>query len=230
MDVSSTQAPVLDTLEERLAASRCAVLVIDMQNDFCAPGGYASRLGRDVSACRALVPRLERFIHLARTHERPVIWIMAQYDRSLIPRPMLIRKLQSSTDEDCCPAGSWGAAPYGVQPAAEDRVIVKHCYSGFYGTRLEEVLTALQVDTLIFTGVQTNVCVESTLRDAHSRGFYVVIAEDCVMSHMAKEHQASLSTISMLFGDVMTSERIVELWNGNPCAARADSKTPGGRI
>src|SRR5690606_12591861 len=207
---------VLETPEERLAASRCAVLVIDMQNDFCAPGGYVSRLGRDVSRYEALVPRLERFIGMAREFRRPVIWIMAQYDRHLIPKPMLIRKLQTSGNGECCASGSWGAEPFGVRPEPGDPIVVKHCYSGFYGTGLEELLDELRVETLIVTGVQTNVCVESTLRDAHSRGLYVVVAEDCVMSHMEREHAATLSTVNALFGDVLGSADIVRIWRQQP--------------
>jgi ureidoacrylate peracid hydrolase len=84
-------APLL-TLDERLAEGRSALLVVDMQNDFCADGGYVSNLGRDTSPCRQIVPALTELIEAARTNAIPVIWLTAEYEDADVPAPMLAKK------------------------------------------------------------------------------------------------------------------------------------------
>lgn len=209
---------ILRSLRERLVIGRSALLVVDMQNDFCAEGGYISRLGREIRQYVELAPRICALIEEARANGVPVIWLMAQYDHHLIPKPMLARQLESSAGV-CCGAGTWGAEPFGVGPAPDEVTVIKHSYSGFRGTELDTVLRDQQVDTLVFAGVQTNVCVESTLRDAHSLGYYPVVARDCVMSHMPQEHAASLNTIGFLFGDVIDSAEIAEHWRERALAS-----------
>ena len=91
-------------------------------------------------------------------------------------------------------------------------VIEKSCYSAFVGTDVEEQLRRRGVRTLVFAGVQTNVCVESSLRDAVSRGFYAVLASDCVASHTAPLHEATLNNVRFLFGDVLDRAAITRVW------------------
>jgi ureidoacrylate peracid hydrolase len=203
---------VLTSLSERLVDGRSALVVVDMQNDFCAEGGFISRLGRDVSGYPALAHRIQKLIQSARFSDIPVIWLMAAYDPASIPLPMRARQMTHPGPGICCATGSWGAAPFIVAPSVGEAVVVKHSYSGFYGTELDSLLRRMEIDSLVFAGVQTNVCVESTLRDAHSRGYYSIVASDCVLSHMPAEHEASLNTIGFLFGDVVGSGAVAELW------------------
>jgi ureidoacrylate peracid hydrolase len=113
----------------------------------------------------------------------------------------------------CCAPGSWGAGWYGVAPAAGEAVVTKHCYSGFAGTDLDAQLRARGIRYLVFAGVQTHVCVESTLRDAHSHGYFCTIAEDCVASHTPAAHQQTLANVRFLFGDVAPAAQITASWN-----------------
>lgn len=205
--------PLLKSLAERLAAGRPALLVVDMQNDFCSPGGYISRLGRDVGACGRIVPALNELLASARANGVPVIWLMAEYGHDAITRPMLAKQREMGVSDVCCARGSWGAAPFGVAPALGEPVVVKHRYSGFAGTDLDALLAERGIDTLVIAGVQTNVCVESTLRDGHSRGFYIVLAGDCVASHMPAQHDATLANVAFLLGDVTDGATIAGLWS-----------------
>lgn len=202
----------LMSLTERLDPAYTALLVVDMQNDFCAEGGYVARMGRDVSASSRIVPRLRELIAAARRHGVPVYWIVAEYDPDKISAAMRAKQIERGGEAVCCAHGSWGAQFFGVAPQPGDPVIVKHSFSGFHGTRLEEMLRERNIFTLVIAGVQTNVCVDSTVREAHSRGFYVVVAEDCVASHMPEEHLATLSNVRFLLGDVADASTIEASW------------------
>lgn len=206
---------VYTTPAQRLGAARSALLVVDMQNDFCAEGGFVSKLGRDTGIFIDLAHKVSALIDQARAAGKPVIWLAANYDDADVSRQMLTRQRETGLPV-CCAAGSWGADFFMVSPAPDEPVIFKHTYSGFFGTDLEAMLHALEIDTLVYAGVQTNICIESTLREGHSRGFYTVVASDCVASHMEAEHHSTLATVRFLLGDVLPAEEIVAHWNAQP--------------
>jgi ureidoacrylate peracid hydrolase len=203
---------LLDTVEKRLDPAHTAVMVIDMQNDFCAEQGYVERVvGKDVSACRAVVPAIMDLVAAARARRIPVFWIKANYDPDRLPEGMLTKQREKSA-EICCGTGSWGHDFYGVVAAAGEPVIEKSCYSAFVGTDVEKQLRQRGIRTLVFAGVQTNVCVDSSLRDAVCRGFYAVLASDCVASHTPPLHEATLNNVRFLFGDVIDRAAIKGAW------------------
>ena len=210
---------LLDSVEKRLNPAHSAVIVIDMQNDFCAEQGYVETVvQKDVSACRAIVPDVMALVGVARRHGVPVFWVKANYDPERLPSGMLAKQREKS-DAVCCGTGSWGSDFYGVAPAAGEVVIEKNNYSAFVGTDIERQLRDRGARTLVFAGVQTNVCVETSLRDAVCRGFHAVLADDCVASHTAPLHEATLKNVNFLFGDVLGRETIATLWSA--AAARA---------
>ena len=171
---------LLDTVEKRLKPAHSAVLVIDMQNDFCAEAGYVEKVvGKDVSACRAVVPEVMALVEAARAQGVPVYWIKANYDPDRLPEGMRVKQ-QEKSSVVCCGTGSWGGELCGVSAARGEAVIEKSSYSAFAGTEVERQLRERGIRTVVFAGVQTNVCVESSLRDAVCRGFYAVLASDCV--------------------------------------------------
>ena len=205
---------LLDTAAKRLDPGHTAVMVIDMQNDFCAEQGYVERIvGKDVSACRAVVPAVMTLVEAARERGVPVFWIRANYDPESLPPGMLAKQRERST-EVCCGTGSWGHELYGVAAAPGEAIIDKHSYSAFVGTEVEKLLRDQKVRTIVFAGVQTNVCVETSLRDAVCRGFYAVLAADCVASHTPPLHEATLKNVGFLFGDVMDGKDIAGVWAG----------------
>jgi len=206
--------------ERRYAPSRAALLVVDLQNDFCAPGGYIAALGKDVSAYAALLPPVQRLLAAARAAGVAVAWLTACYEDALVPPAMLRRKREMGVARVCCAEGSWGAELLpGLEPAAGEPVLRKHTYSGFSNPGLDEFLRARGIESLVFCGVQTNVCVESTLREAHTRGYHVAVAADAVASHAPALHEATLANIRFLLGDVLTAGQVASFWQ--PEAQRA---------
>lgn len=209
-----TDAPVLTTLADRLAPRHAALLVVDMQNDFCAPGGYVEAvLGKDAAACRAVVEPIMALVERARAARVPVLWVRADYSPDKIPPHIAVKAQERGATAPFCHAGSWGAAFFGVTPGEGEPAVDKHCYSAFIGTDLERRLRAMGVLTTVLAGVQTNVCIESTLRDAASLGFNVVVAADCVASHTRELHDAALKSAAFLFGDVVPAAQIASIWD-----------------
>ena len=201
------------TLEDRLSPGHSALVVIDMQNDFCASGGYIdTAMGKDVSAAAAVVTPIQRLLDAARAAAVPVLWVRADYSHDRIPDPMLAKLRARGITAECCKPGTWGHDWFGVRPQDGEAVVTKHTYSGFTGTELQAQLARTAARTLVFAGVQTQVCVESTLRDAHSLGFFCVVPQDAVGSHTPVQHEATLNNIRFLFGDVCESGDVAALW------------------
>jgi ureidoacrylate peracid hydrolase len=209
----STGETLLTSVAARLAPGHTALLVIDMQNDFCAEGGYVERsIGRDASACRAVAAPIAALVADARGAGVPVVWVTANYETALLPAGMQAISRERGITAVCCAPGSWGASLFQLAALPGEMIVEKSCYSGFRGTNLDTMLRSMNVRTLVLAGVQTNVCVESTLRDGHSLGFYMVLAEDCVASHMPDLHEATLKNARFLLGDVLKREQIAEQW------------------
>ena len=99
-------------------------------------------------------------------------------------------------------------SPSGSSRPAASPQFVKHSYSAFTNPDFEAHLRSRSIETLIFAGVQTNVCVEATLREAYNRGFHVVLAEDCVASHTPALHEATLQNTRALLGKVSPASDI----------------------
>lgn len=202
-----------EDLKQAMAPGRCALLVIDMQNDFCAPGGYIDRImGKDVSGAAVICPALNQLLRQARVAGVQVVWIGADYTPDRIPVSMRRKLKARGITAVCCAPDTWGADWFGVRPLADEPIIIKHNYSGFTGTDLDGLLCCSGVETLVFAGVQTQVCVESTVREAHALGYTAIIARDAVGSHSPQLHEASLMNMQFLFGEVMPVADIVSVW------------------
>lgn len=218
MNVAIAPLPdrLLRTAADRVRPGHTALLVIDMQNDFCAAGSYIEEvLGKDASACRAVVAPIMALVRVSRTAGVPVFWVRANYDLDKLPAGMAVRFAAQGKGRVCCGAGSWGAGFYGVEPAPGEAVIEKHCFSAFMGTDLDTRLRTLAIRSLVFAGVQTNICVEATLRDGLARGFHVIAAADCVASHTVALHEATLTNVRLAMGDVLTGAEIGAFWRAS---------------
>lgn len=193
---------LLATFEEQVRPDRAALLVIDMQNDFCAVGGYLQKeRGYDVGFAEAVADRIAAAVAAAREAGMLVVWIRSHYDFKYLAAPHRVKRGQ----EGCCLEGSWGAEFFRLQPLAEEPVVTKHHYSGFAGTELDALLRRHDRETLVVTGIATNVCVDSTLRDGFFAGYYIVVLEDCVGSNSLAGHNGTLATVRNNIGTVVTS-------------------------
>jgi ureidoacrylate peracid hydrolase len=193
---------LLPQFEDQVRPDRAALLVIDMQNDFCAVGGFLQReRGYNVEFAKAVAGNIATAVAAARDAQMLVVWIRSIYDFKYLAAPHIVKR----RDEGCCMEGTWGADFFMLRPNADEPVVDKHHYSAFVGTPLDAILRQHGVRTLVMTGVATNVCVDSTLRDGFFAGYYIVLLEDCVGSNSAAGHNGTLATVRNNIGIVTSS-------------------------
>ena len=187
-----------------LDAASTALIVIDMQRDFIEPGGFGASLGNDVTRLQAIVPTVAALIAGARRAAIPVIHTRECHlpDLSDCPPAKRLRGNPSLRIGDAGPmgrvliAGEPGAQIIpALAPLAGEKVIDKPGKGAFYATDLGEYLMRLGTKTLIFAGVTTEVCVQTTMREANDRGFDCLLAEDATDSYFPAFKAATLDMI-----------------------------------
>lgn len=222
---------MLRTLAEKVQPGHTALLMVDVQNDFCAEGGAMHREGFDVSAAAAMVPRLERLLEAARAAKALPVWIRNVYNTpanfylSEVWLEQATRKRKGNyTERPVCEAGGWNGDFFMIRPKPDEVIVTKHRYGAFEGTDLDLVLRSKGIRTVIMTGVATNVCVETTARQAFLKDYYVVFTSDCTANYLPELHQGTLANIEQYFGQVVTSEEVMACWRGAASAARPKAK------
>jgi ureidoacrylate peracid hydrolase len=216
------EPPILTTLEDRIAPSHTALVIIDMQKDFCYDGFATSKAGRPLDAAKSIIPRLRDLLAAARESGVLVchvgFWTFADYESDSGPWLAQRRRATYATDKIAIAETEGAEFIDELAPREGEIVIKKHRYSAFKGTDLDMLLRAHEIRTVVPTGVSTNVCVESTLRDAFEHSYYVCVPEDGAASWDMELHAATLKTVNARFGLLTSCEEIKGLWRG---AARA---------
>jgi ureidoacrylate peracid hydrolase len=197
---------------ERVDPATSRLLVIDVQNDFCAKGGWFDEYANDLTLIHRAVDRMVDFIDVARRAGVPPIFVRAIYDRIYLSPPMLERHARTGLGIDHCHEGTWGAEFFRVEPAEGELVFTKHRYSAFKDTELNAYLRAQRVENLILAGTTSNVCVESTARDAYMMDYHVVFLSDASATYQAEAHEATLANIRRAFGIVASTDEVIEAW------------------
>ncbi len=230
LEIQGRQIPT--ELREIVAPRRSALLIVDMQNDFCAPGGSVHVQGADLAMYSEIVPRIATLVAAARTARLPVIFVRmvslpdGGSDSVAWIRMRLRATKPTSTDGGPAPPwsftaeGTWGAEflPE-LRPLASDPVVTKMRSSAFHNTNLETILRAQNAGTVIVTGCTTEGCVESTVRDASFHDYIPVVVSDCVGSDDRRLHDASMTVMSAYRADVATSEEIQKAWTDSGAGA-----------
>jgi ureidoacrylate peracid hydrolase len=200
-------AAILRTPDEQLHPAHAALIVVDMQNDFCAVGGYLQReRGYDVSAIPGIAANIQGLLAAARATGLAVVWLRSIYDFKYLTAAHIAKRVT----EGCCMEGSWGADFFELRPAAGELIVDKHHFSGFHDTVLDRELRHRGISTLVMTGVATNVCVDSTLREGFFLGYNIVLAEDCVGSNSRAGHEGTLATVRNNIGTVISSTALID--------------------
>jgi ureidoacrylate peracid hydrolase len=199
--------------------SRTALVIVDMQNAFATKGGMFDLLGQDISAAKGVIGRIKKIADAARAARVKVIYLAMQYagDLSDSGGPgspnwhkelgiVAMNKNQRYKGKFLM-KGSWDAAIVDeLMPLKGDILIEKSRYSGFRGTKLDVVLKTYDIKYLVFTGIATNVCVESTLRDAYFLDYWPILVSDGTNNAGPDiTQQATLWNVEALFGWVTTS-------------------------
>ena len=206
------------SLEERLDPRHAAVLLIDLQHDFCSPGGAMARTGLDPTPLRPALSGAVVLLESAREIGVPVIHVRAEYNTP--GNPYLSEAWLNQArrrwngryiDVPMCVPGSWGATIVPeVAPRPDETVVVKHRFSAFPGTELDLILRSRGIRTLAVAGVVTYVCVESTVRDAFFADYHVVVASDGVAGWNPEWHRTSLAVMDWGFAEVVQAARVAE--------------------
>ncbi|RSM45272.1 cysteine hydrolase [Amycolatopsis balhimycina DSM 5908] len=198
-----------------------ALLVIDMQRDFVEPGGFGETLGNDVSQLRGVIAPLQRTLAATRAAGVMVIHTREGHlpDLSDCPPAKLERGRPSMRIGDPGPGGRIlirGEHGHGIidelAPVDGELVIDKPGKGAFYSTELAAMLSAAGITSLVVTGVTTEVCVHTTVREANDRGYECLVLSDCVGSYFPEFQAAGLAMISAqggIFGWVAPSSAYI---------------------
>jgi ureidoacrylate peracid hydrolase len=207
------------TLAEKVDPRQAALIVVDVQNDFCHPEGAAGRRGKDLGQVAGMIERLSYLLAEARRVGLPVIFIRAQ-NGPWTDSAAWLGRATSPTDPRAmsCLEDAWGSEFYEVAPQEGERMVIKHRYSALIGTDLDLILRARGTRTLLMTGVSTNVCVESTTRDAYQMDYEIVLLGDCCAAYSQADHDATLRNVAAHFGDVVRAEDVVAAWAATAAA------------
>ena len=197
-------------LERLVDPAKAVIVVVDVQNDFCRPDGALGRAGAFTADAMAMIPTLERLLDAARAGGTRVVWLQTIHEDATDSDPWRGRRLNASAD--ICRKGTSGIDFTGVAPLADEPVVVKHRYSGFVNTRLDSVLRTLHAQTLIMTGVSTNVCVESTARHGFMLDYNIVFVDDCCAAYSREEHEGALYNMRTHFGTVAPADAVIDAW------------------
>ncbi len=190
---------------------RTAVVVVDMQNDFCSTEGVLARLGADVSRNQEVAARLPAFLEGARGKGALVIWILQNARAELVSDARRERaKAMGRGVTEVAESGTWGAELFdGLAPRPEDVLIEKSKYSAFVGTPLRNLLQARGRTKLVVCGTAANVCVDSTVRDAYMADLTVALPRDLVGSTRTALGESAIENLGIYFCEVVDSEQIL---------------------
>jgi ureidoacrylate peracid hydrolase len=202
----------------RLKPSETAVIVVDMQNAYASPGGYIDIAGFDVSGAPSAIAKTKTALEAARAAGLTIIFFQNGWDKDYVEagtsgspnfhksNALKTMRARPELKGTLLAKGTWDYAIVdALTPQPGDIVIPKTRYSGFFNTNIDSVLRSRRIRNLVFTGIATNVCVESSLRDAFHLEYFAVVLEDA--THHAGPpfvREAALYNIEKFFGWVST--------------------------
>ncbi len=187
-----------------------ALVIIDVQNGFVSKGGSYDLLGMETAHYRAVVPKIAELVKICRKAGIPIFYTQAVRERSGIDLLTKSHRILPKAREErirkrpICVRGTWDANIVDeVKPAAEDHVVVKRRDSAFQDTEINVWLKSLGVDTLVFCGIDTSICVETSLRDGFNNGYDVILISDATASGNRKHFESTLEVVREYYGIVM---------------------------
>ncbi len=205
----------------RVVPEETALIVVDMQNAYCSKGGYLDLCGFDVSGAAPVIEETAQVIAACRAAGIPVIFLQNGFSPDLREAPgpaapvwhksnaLKFMRANEAYAGKLITHGTWDHAIVdGLAPEPGDLLVPKARYSGFAGTGLEQLLAARRVRTVLVAGVATNVCVESTIRDAYHREFFPVMITDATMAAGPGAQAATEFNVQAFFGWLTTGAEL----------------------
>jgi ureidoacrylate peracid hydrolase len=189
---------------------RCSALaVIDLQNDFCSDKGALALLGSDVAPCKEVAYRIGEFLPKVREQMGVVAFFRLVYDVEKMSESQRERLLRDGQPVVCA-AGSIGCELF-VRPAPSDLVFTKYRYSAFSSQEFLDVLRARSISTVVVVGVDTQICVEGTVRHGYDLGYRMLVVSDLVATRSSElaRHENSLAICERYFSITLQSGEFV---------------------
>jgi nicotinamidase-related amidase len=213
--------PVRSERTELWEPAGTALVVVDVQNDFCHDDGYYGRIGKDLTEIKAAVPRVAALVDAARAAGVLVVWVQQTLLADAVSdSASWLRRRTGAGDipPEWTLEGSWGQQfiePLHPQPG--EPTVKKHRSSAFVSTDLDLILRSNEIESLLICGTVTQGCVESTARDATFFDYYVTLVTDCVatINHELHEHSLACQASRYDFG---TSDEIAGFWQQSRAA------------
>jgi ureidoacrylate peracid hydrolase len=204
------------SLADRIDPKQTALLVIDVQNDFCHPEGVGVRsFGSGALAdIQAAIKNIYALIGGAREAGVFIAFLRSTFNQEYVSAVMRDQQERRGT-ANLCQKDTWGSEFHaGIipDPKRGEQVLLKHQFSAFAETALDSALRSHHITRVICCGFTTSVCVESTARDAFSRNYYCIIAEDAVAEFDSNLHHSTLKVFDRIFGLVLPVRTILETW------------------
>ena len=195
------QIAAFNTHQMSLNIDKAALLVIDMQKFFLDPNSPTY-----TESCPAIIPSIKRLIATFRAAGRPVIYTKHVHHPDFIDAGIMKWWWEGA----CLEGSPESEIDDDIAPLANEKIILKHRYSAFYNTDLETILRCLKIEDLVITGVMTNMCCESTARDAYYRDYRVFFLADATGSINEEMHKASLLNLAFGFAMVTSADSIIK--------------------
>ena len=207
---------------ELINPKHTAIIVIDMQNDTCKNASPLGRSGWDLSFVEEMAPELAKFLSSIRKLGYTVVHTRNEHSYHT-NSGVRLRQARKSDWPRFAEPSSKGADWYDkfneFIPLSNEPIITKHRYSAFVGTDLAQILRAKAIRTIVLTGVETHICVESTARSAFMEDFHVILISNCTATQVSPDqrispktmHEVATEIIDEYFGTVMTSDKFLKL-------------------
>jgi ureidoacrylate peracid hydrolase len=187
-----------------------ALVVIDVQNGFASKGGSYDQLRMDVSHYQQVIPQISELIRLCRSANIPIFYTQAVRERSGIDLLTNTHRILPKSREErirkkpICVIGTWDADIVDeIKPSPMDHIVIKRRDSAFQDTEIGVWLKSIGIDTLMFCGIDTSICVEASLRDAFNIGYDVILISDATASGNIKHFESTLEVVRDYYGLVM---------------------------
>jgi len=195
---------------DRVGPRNCAVLLVDLQNDFCHPNGAWKNAGIDPDLAKR-IEAIQRFLPEARSQGVPVLFVRTVYNSWTIS-PSIQSWWQKMGMQGLCMEGSWGADFYQLAPQQNDRAVTKYRPSGFMETDLDLTLRAKEVETVLLAGVGVWGGCFDTARDAIAKSYDVMLVEDCIAGGTPEERSVLMDIFRRYHSEVVSSRALVKAW------------------
>ncbi|MBI4632701.1 MAG: cysteine hydrolase family protein [Deltaproteobacteria bacterium] len=205
---------VLVTLEETINPRHTALVIVDVQNDFVYGKGKLSTPAGKTNPCEEILSPLNAFIEKCRKLGVPVLYTYTVHAGDLDLPPYKARMIRRQT-APVCMRGSKGAEfPDKLnKPLPNEPVVIKHGFDAFADGDLNTLLQNRGIKSIIFSGIDSAVCVDTTLRHGFHLGYYVVLAKDLSASPQPARQECAINLIGSQYGFVSTSKEIMQLWD-----------------